>query len=281
MKQTTLHFLFLFLLASCTQQQNEVVEKIALSKPFIIGAVDSIQSLELMQTRTLNIYLPDGYSADSALTYPVIYLLDGSANEDFIHTVGLVQFQTMIGTMQPAIVVGIANVDRKHDFTFPTNNAQDKLDFPTTGGSEKFIGFIEKELQPYVSKKYKTNHIKTIVGQSLGGLLASEILLKKPQMFTNFIIVSPSLWWDDESLLKQAPELIAKNVYSNRKIFITVGNEDDQMETEAKQLDELLNDATGGDWSHSFYPMPDEDHLTILHNALYKAFPIMLPRLRK
>lgn len=43
----------------------------------------------------------------------------------------------MIDAMPKSIVVGIANVDRKRDFTFPTTIKKDKEDFPTTGGSEK------------------------------------------------------------------------------------------------------------------------------------------------
>lgn len=81
------------------------------------------------ETRTLNIYIPDSYNKNPKTAYPVIYLLDGSANEDFIHVTGLVQFLTMIQKMPESIIVGIANVDRKRDFTFPTTNVQDKKDF--------------------------------------------------------------------------------------------------------------------------------------------------------
>ena len=62
---------------------------------------------------------------------------------------------------------------------------------------------IEKELQPYIETKYKTNNDKTIIGQSLGGLFATEVLLKKPTLFNKYIIISPSLWWDNGSLLNQ------------------------------------------------------------------------------
>ena len=64
---------------------------------FILGETDTIQSAELKETRQLNIYLPEGYSPDSATLYPVIYLLDGSADEDFIHIAGLVQFANFPG----------------------------------------------------------------------------------------------------------------------------------------------------------------------------------------
>lgn len=104
--------------------------------------------------------------------------MDGSANEDFVHVAGVVQFLTMIGAITASIIAGIANVDRKRDFTFATTIAQDKMYYPATGKAAKFMAFIEKELQPFIQKKYKTNNVTTIIGQSLGGLFATEVLLK-------------------------------------------------------------------------------------------------------
>jgi len=234
-----------------------------------IGIIDKIQSVVLGEKRTLNIYLPEGYRENPGAAYPVLYLLDGSENEDLLHIVGLVQFLTMIEKMPKTIVVGIANVDRKRDFTFPTSNAKDKKDFPTTGSSAKFIDFVEKELQPYINKNYKTNGEETIIGQSLGGLLATEILLKKPQLFDQYIIVSPSLWWDDESLLNEIPNLAAKQ--PKAKVYIAVGSEGKQMEADAKTLSEKLQALNLQDLKITFGPMPEESHLTILHHAAYKA----------
>src|ERR1700739_2907062 len=90
------------------------------TKPFVLGTIIHIHSVELGANRTLNIYLPDGYNKNDTVKYPVIYLLDGSADEDFIHTVGLLQFCSFpwVNKMPPSIVVGIANTDRKRDFTF-------------------------------------------------------------------------------------------------------------------------------------------------------------------
>lgn len=238
-------------------------------QPFVLGKIEKINSKQLAETRTLNIYLPEGYSPDSAKTYPVIYLLDGSANEDFIHVTGLVQFLTMIEAMPKSIIVGIANVDRKRDFTYPTSIAADLKDFPTTGKSASFITFIEKELQPFVQQKYKTSESKTLIGQSLGGLLATEILLKKPEIFTNYLIISPSLWWNNESLLKDMPKYAPNLAKAKANIFIATGNEGKVMEGDAKNLAAALK----------LYPklkvsdvlLPNENHLTILHNALYKG----------
>ena len=138
------------------------------NKPFILGVIDEIQSKELNETRILNIYLPEEYNPKDTTKYPVIYLLDGSADEDFIHIVGLVQFNSFewIKQVPKSIVVGIATVDKRRDFTFPTTITEDKEAYPTTGHSDKFISFVEKDLQPYIQTNYKINSSTTIIGQS-------------------------------------------------------------------------------------------------------------------
>ncbi|WP_346882034.1 alpha/beta hydrolase-fold protein [uncultured Algibacter sp.] len=248
--------------------QNEI--KFHETTQLSIGETIKFQSKVLNQNRILNIYLPNGYAKDSLKKYPVIYLLDGSIDEDFFHISGLVQFGSFswINMVPESIVVGIANLDRKRDFTFPTHNKKDKDDFPTTGKSENFINFIKSELQPYIDKKYKTNTIKTLIGQSLGGLLATEILFKNPDLFDNYIIASPSLWWDDESLLKYIPSL-----YSSKKsIFIAVGKEGKIMERTAKALYNKLNILKKENTNLYFEFFENQNHGDALHLAVYSAF---------
>ena len=72
----------------------------------------------------------------------------------------------------------------------------------------------EKSLQPFIENKYKTTASKTIIGQSLGGLLAAEILLKKPNLFNKYIIISPSLWWNNGSLLNQPADILQDKFYA-------------------------------------------------------------------
>ena len=245
------------------------------AKPFSIGEIKTIKSTILAENRTLNIYLPNGYN--SKAKYPVIYLLDGSANEDFLHIVGLVQFYNMTFNMPKTIIVGIANVDRKRDFTHPTKNAELKKTYPTTGGSAKFIYFIEKELQPYIKANYKINDSSYLVGQSLGGLIATEILLKKPDLFSHYIIVSPSLWWDDGALLKQAPALLNGQTDNKKWVYVSVGTEGKEMEEGAAGLVKALQNSGKKKMKIDFVTLPKENHATILHNSVYEALKILYP----
>lgn len=249
-------------------------------KPLTIGEIRTIKSKILKEDRILNIYLPQNF--DKTKSYPIIYLLDGSMNEDFIHVTGLVQFFNQMYSMPETIVVGIANIDRKRDFTFHTDLKDLQKDYPTTGHSDKFINFLEKELKPYIESQFKTTDTY-IFGQSLGGLLATEILLKKPEMFNNYFIISPSLWWDDESLLKQAPQLLTKIPDTKKFVYVSVGKgEHPVMIKDAESLVDILKKSNKKNWLVEYKMMETDNHATILHRSLYeglvKLFPYQEPR---
>ncbi|MFC7357665.1 alpha/beta hydrolase [Jejudonia soesokkakensis] len=237
--------------------------------PFNIGERLTFDSKVLNEERALNIYLPNGYDKASEKKYPVIYLLDGSKDEDFIHIAGLVQFGSFswINMIPETIVVGIENVDRKRDFTFPSENTLDREEFPTSGGSAKFIAFISEELQPLIQKTYNVSEEKTIISQSLGGLLASEILHKKPALFNNYIIVSPSVWWDDNSILKMEPTMD-----SSKKIYVAGGTEGPAMQTGAVNLYYKLREVYKDNGEVYYDFLKERDHGDALHLAVYNAF---------
>lgn len=237
---------------------------------YTIGKIETIESKVLNENRLLNIYLPEGYSTDS--THPVIYLLDGSANEDFLHVAGLLQFcnYPWLKFMPKSILVGISNVDRKRDFTYPSSDEDYKKKYPMTGGSAAFIQFIETELQPFIESNYPVNGTDMLIGQSLGGLLATEVLYKKPELFNHYFIISPSLWYDYLSLLDQEPVFANENFNQRISVYVAVGDEGRVMKTVAKRL---YKEVKGADKVKAqFEYFKDEDHASIMHEALYKGF---------
>ncbi|MCI3937682.1 alpha/beta hydrolase-fold protein [Chryseobacterium aahli] len=260
--------------------QNVILAQNGNVKPLTIGEIRTLKSKILNEERTLNIYLPQGF--DKTKSYPIIYLLDGSMNEDFIHVSGLVQFFNLMYAMPETIVVGIANIDRKRDFTFHTDLKDLQKDYPTTGHSDQFINFLEKELKPYIQSQFKTTDTY-LFGQSLGGLLATEILLKKPEMFNNYFIISPSLWWDDESLLKQANQLLSKIPDTKKFVYVSVGKgEHPVMIKDAESFYDILKKSSKKNWTVEYKMMETDNHATILHRSLYeglvKLFPYQEPK---
>jgi uncharacterized protein len=284
--KTVIAFIFLGFYATQLVAQESKPSQIESTKPFVLGVIDKIQSKYLGEERILNIYLPEGYNKNDTTKYGVTYLLDGSADEDFIHIVGLYQFNTFewINRVPKSIIVGIATVDRRRDFTYPTTIEKDKKNYPTTGHSDKFIAFLEHELQPFIENRYRVNSSRTLIGQSLGGLLATEILLKKPTLFSKYIIVSPSLWWDNGSLLNQGSPVLQEVFSHKTDVYIGVGKEGltptDKarvMEVDANVLAEKIHATKSKAVNVYFDYLPQEDHATIMHQAVYNALRILYP----
>lgn len=239
----------------------------------IVGETLEFYSEELEEIRTLNVYLPLGYDKNESKTYPVIYLLDGSIDEGFTYISGLSQFcATKIKTMPESIIVGVVNVDRKRDYTYQSRSKDDINKFPTSGKSGKFIEFIDKELLPIITKKYNTDENRTIIGQAFGGLLATEILLTKPELFDNYILISPSLWWDNAFLVTAN----TANILPKTKIYMAVWNRDPLSKKAVTRLMAQLR------LTNKLYPekllsltydvIKENNHGNVIHSAMLNAF---------
>ena len=274
MRTPLLSFLMLPVLVAA--QSNRPVEPVV--KPLVAGEVLTFPSQVLGQERVLNVRLPDGY-ADSTLAYPVIYVLDGGTNEDFPHTAGLVQFLNMYGLIPQSIVVGIANNGRSryHDFTGPTQSDSDKVWISTYGGSEAFIRFLAEEVQPLVQLKYRANGHRTLIGQSLGGLLGTEVLFTRPELFDDYILVSPSLWWNNGELATQADAWVKAHAALPKRVFMASARDDAMMQPQIDAVAKAFKGARSP-LEFQYEHFPQESHMTILHRAEYKAFEWLYPR---
>lgn len=257
------------------------------NKALTVGQSTVLFSKALNENRNINIYVPEDYKANDTLKYPVVYILDGGLEEDFFHLSGIVRFNTQpwIARFPKSIVVGIENTNRRRDFTFAVANTDfiekegfKKSSFPQHGGSAKYMDFLEQELQPYMAKNYAIGQEKTVIGESLAGLFSTEILLKRPQLFNNYIIISPSLWWGEESLLKNATALLAKNLKNPVKVYVGLPNKAEDLKMH--QAGEALYQTIKANKSiHAVFDyMPDELHSTVIHQAVYNAFKLLYPK---
>ncbi|CAN5885848.1 alpha/beta hydrolase [soil metagenome] len=242
-------------------------------QPIVIGTGYDLPSKVLGDTRRINVWLPAGY-ATGAKTYPVIYLLDGGAAEDFHHITGLAQVGAMNGYLEEVIVVGIAGVDRRHDLTSPSADPRDRKDAPTSGGSEAFRQFLTGELAPYITANYRVDGRRALMGESLAGLFVLETFLTDPSVFDTYIAISPSLWWDNNSLAKASPELLAGPPL-RRRLYLSLGDEGAAMGLEPLLAALKAKPPWGVTWRYD--PRPEEHHNTIYHPAAGAALRWLYP----
>jgi predicted alpha/beta superfamily hydrolase len=192
--------------------------------PITIGEALTIQSAALDELRQITIYLPDGY-ASGTQRYPVLYLIDGGLDQDFLHIAGASQLGSLWGRSSPAIIIGIATRDRRKELTGPTIDPELLRRYPTAGGSTAFRRFIAEDIQPLVTARYRTNGDTAVLGESLAGLFIIETWLTEPGLFQRYAAISPSLWWDNEAIRQTAADRLAATDAARPPILIATENE--------------------------------------------------------
>ncbi|QYJ96652.1 alpha/beta hydrolase [Shewanella alkalitolerans] len=168
--------------------------------------------------------LPRSYQADSTRHYPVVYVSD--APYAFQIVSGMTRFPMNSGKMREAIIVGLSYAkgdkgpqSRVRDYT-PFYDSSWKL---TTGGASHYADYLETQVLPFMAEHYRVDDKeRTFVGNSLGGLLGAYLLLEKPNLFDNYVLGSPSVWFNGEQLLSLTakPRADDKQV---RRVFLAVG----------------------------------------------------------
>lgn len=158
----------------------------------------------------LYVSLPRDY-ATSKERYPVVYVLDADYSFAIAHNV--VEHLADRQHLPWAIVVGIAyggepryRENRTRDYTpthtldvGPGTEHQRPYQKHSVGGP-KFRDFLRGELLPLIDRTYRTTAERVLVGHSYGGLFGTWLLLTAPDLFTGYVIVSPSLWYDERML---------------------------------------------------------------------------------
>ncbi len=242
------------------------------AEPITIGERIKLQSGILAEERTILVSTPANYERSND-RYPVLIMTDGDAH--LTHTRGTVDFLVRNGLMPDLIIVGVTNTDRTRDLT-PTRWARPGPNGgppapPVGGGADAFLGFLEKELIPFVDGRYRTQPYRLFAGHSLGGLLALYALEARPQLFDAVISASPALNWDDDYILKKSVEFFKSKAELQRTLFVTMANEEagDQPPTRFQRLRIALGGARAPGFVWDSRSMPEETHGTVVLRTHY------------
>ena len=229
--------------------------------PAVIGESFGLDSRVLGERRVINVYLPPGYSGGHD-RYPVLYMPDGGVDEDFPHVAGFVDVSIKNAVIRPMLVVGVKNTERRRDLVAATRVADEQKVAPHAGGAERFRRFLGDELKPYIAAHYRVTAESAIIGESLAGLFVLETLVVTPGMFDAYIAVDPSVWWDQQALVRSAAERIAAWPAAPRALFVTTSEEPSSQNGVAILVAALTAHPPPGLVWH-YLPLPDEHHSTI------------------
>lgn len=234
--------------------------------------------------------------------FPVLYHLDGNAV--FASMVEALRIQGARGAatgVANGIVVGIGyavdgpfdRLRRTLDYTPQADAAMlgerpDGGAWSETGGADAFIEVLERQVKPLVAGLAPVDPARqALFGHSLGGLLALHLLMRRPCAFARIVAVSPSLWWNGGSLLRELDACHATLPAGRARVMIAVGGEEEPPETPGedphaarRRAHRLISNARAFAErlpADAFQILPGENHGSAVHASLGAALRFALP----
>lgn len=231
----------------------------------VIGETLTIDSKILGERRVINVYVPPGYATSTA-RYPVLYMPDGGMAEDFPHVVGSVDVSIKNAVIRPVIVVGVENTERRRDLVGPTAVPDEQKVAPHAGGSDRFRAFLRDELKPMIAARYRTTAESALIGESLAGLFVVETFVVEPTLFDAYIAADPSVWWNEQALLRSAGPHLAWWRAGPKQLYVATADSP-EMQQGVTMLTEMLRIYAPAGVTWTYEPMPAEHHSTIFPGA--------------
>lgn len=257
--------LSLLLLALPAQAQDS--QPADARSPIAIGTSHVFRSAVLDTERTINVWLPASYAENPERNYPVLYVIDGGAEQDFHHISGLAQHGAISRTFDEMIVVGIETENRLLELTSPASDPRYPDFMEPNGGAADFRRFLRTEVIPRIAADYRVSGEAALIGESLAGLFVVETLLRAPDLFTSYIAISPSLWWDRAALVSDAAVLMGQEAHrtGNRRLYLTMANEGGTMQAGLETLLAALESEAPESLRWTYVARQDSEH----HGSIY------------
>ena len=226
-----------FFQAILIAQSQPVTAFKAVENGLVLADVETSEFHSRFTGQDYHVYvsLPGSYSAGNQ-RYPVLYVLD--LEEHFLTARTARKAMNAANMLEEFILVGVPlkvktpaewSQRRILDLT-PTKDA--KWDASRSkqlraevhsGGAAQFLRALKEELIPYIESRYRANADRGLSGYSLGSLFATYVWINDPNTFSRYLIGSPSLWWDGETVLKSAVAKVESGNGMHGRIYLSVG----------------------------------------------------------
>ena len=242
------------------------------------------------QLYNIIITLPPDYNPEKE--YKILYYLDAWWLKELVagcYRLKSLSNKSLSNNMDELILVGVSstgnekdwNRQRNMDFTPSKYNqnlvfswGSEQLNDETTGGANEFLSFFENDIIKSIEGEYKIQSAsRGILGHSFGGLLGFYSYLNQSELFSNYILIAPSVWWNTSELLANKESLISKR---NVTMFIAMGtNEIKMMKEPLGVLVQELKKESNNNMNMLYKQYENEDHHSVLPQSIYDALEFL------
>lgn len=237
---------------------------------------------------SVKVTLPPNY--DNNKEYETLYYLDSWWLSELV--LGTFAILNLSEKIEDVILIGITirgnlkdwNIQRTMDFTPSEYNMGFEmkagkgdngisLNKNNTGGADIFTEFIETKIFKLIESNYPNiGENRTLLGHSYGGLFGFYTIQENPQLFSNYIIISPSLWWNNSELLKKKLFYAFEQSKSTNSIYLCYGNSESKLISKSnKEMDSILIDLEKENLDYKFKVFNETNHNSILPQGIYEG----------
>jgi len=230
-----------------------------------------LHSKDIEDDFKITVCLPIDYEKSSD-KYPVVYVLDANIfYEIFKGTANLLQFGEEIPKI---IVVGIGYPDESKHFTLRDRDYlhSKSPESELSGGANLFYDFLTDKIMKHIDVNYRVSE-SVLFGDSYSGLFALYALFQTSNPFSKYIIGSPSIYYDDLSILEYE-----KKSNINAQVFLGVGALEAiyepafaNMVGNVEMIYNKLNDRIDPELRVKMYIFDNETHLSVIPSIMSRG----------
>jgi len=184
----------------------------------------------------------------------------------------------VIGLAGPADESAVVMRSRDYTPSNPLDRATrpaNRYGAPRYGEAAAYLKYVAEIAVPAVTARYGLDpRHRVILGHSYGALLAAQMLLTRPEVFSHYILGSPSYWFDQHVMFEREAAYAKQHTDLDAKVFQYVGafeavargprfNRENDLVADARRFEAQLRRRRYPSLRIESHVLAGEDHLTV------------------
>ncbi|RZJ44540.1 MAG: alpha/beta hydrolase [Brevundimonas sp.] len=241
--------------------------------------------------------LPASYETSPERRYPVLYVTDADYAFPIIRQIAR-RVNLNGPVIEEFILVGLSyarddnpTASRNRDYT-PTANGPRRASTMVHGGGPAYQTYLKTRALPFIEQRFRADPARRVLlGHSYGGLLGAQILFTEPEMFSGYVLGSPSFWFDRGHIFTMEAAYARTHRDLPAEVFMYIGGwevpgadrrntTDADMVGDVRRMEDTLKSRNYPGLEVQSVVLTDEDHLTVAPVGFTRALTAVFPATR-
>ena len=239
--------------------------------------------------------LPRSYADSPTRRYPVLYVTDADYAFPLIRQIA----RRLNGDgpkIEEFILVGLSYAigeegmpSRRRDYTPTPAGSYGSPPDAVHGMGRAYMAYLRDRVMPFIAGRYRADEGRRLfLGHSYGALLGTQILLTQPEMFSGYILGSPSYWYDNHYMEGMESAFAASHRDLPAGVYMYVGQYEDMrpgdpryatrynMVTDARRMAQALRSRSYPSLRMNLDVLEGEDHLSVAPGGFTRGLKYLL-----